>query len=174
MPFITSQSKDLFLLLMASVYSTSLSNLIYMSDLFKNHGIQTKGILSVSPRETSELVKQGAFLIDLRDTDFSDYKAFDVMNVISLPMGVFDEHAEKLDPENYYILADSSGLKSLMYAEKLKEKGFRHVSSMSGGFVEWERDGMPVRVDVNERLTGACACQLKPRERKKNLGKKGK
>ncbi|MBW6478012.1 MAG: hypothetical protein K0B37_01165 [Bacteroidales bacterium] len=136
-----------------------------MPDIFKNHGIQTHGILSLSPRETCELVKQGAYLIDLRDTDFSDYKAFDVVNVISLPIGVFDEHADKLDPENYYILADSSGLKSRLFAEKLREKGFGHVSSMSGGFVEWERDGMPVRVDVNERLSGSCACQLKPRER---------
>jgi rhodanese-related sulfurtransferase len=139
-----------------------------MSDLFRNHGIQTHGILSVTPRETHELVKKGAYLIDLRDTEFSDYKAFDVVNVISLPMGVFDEHAEKLNTEKYYILADSSGLKSRVYAEKLKKKGFGHVSSMSGGFIEWERDGMPVRVDVNERLSGACACQLKPRERRKN------
>ena len=136
-----------------------------MSDLFKNHGIQTHGILSITPRETHELIKQGAYLIDLRDTDFIDYKAFDVANVISLPMAVFDDHVEKLDPENFYILADSSGLKSRVFAEKLKEKGFLHVSSMSGGFIEWERDGMPVRVDVNERLSGACACQLKPRER---------
>ena len=83
-----------------------------MSDLFKNHGIQTHGILSITPRETHDLIKQGAYLIDLRDTDFIDYKAFDVANVISLPMGVFDDHAEKLDPENFYILADSSGLKS--------------------------------------------------------------
>jgi preprotein translocase subunit Sec61beta len=33
-----------------------------MPGTFKNHGIQTKGILSVSPRETRQLVKQGVFL----------------------------------------------------------------------------------------------------------------
>lgn len=139
-----------------------------MKDLFRNHGIQTRGILSLTPRETHELVNQGVFLIDLRNTDFSDYKAFDVPNVLNFPMEGFEQHFEELDKEGHYILADSSGLKSRDYVQKMVDKGFMHAGSMSGGFVEWERDGLPVKVDVNERLTGACACQLKPRERGKS------
>ncbi len=46
----------------------------------------------------------------------------------------------------------------------MRDKGFKNVASMSDGFAEWERDGFPVIVDVNERLTGTCACQLKPQE----------
>ena len=136
-----------------------------MQDLFKNYGIQTRGILSLTPRETRELVNQGAFLIDLRDTDFVDYKAFDVPNVLNFPMGGFEQNLKELDKEAYYILADSSGLKSRDYVQKMLDGGFIHAGSMSGGFIEWERDGMPVRIDVNERLSGSCACQLKPRER---------
>ena len=138
-----------------------------MCDLFDNYGIDNNGVLSISPREANELVKKGAFLLDLRHTDFSDYKAFDVENVLSLPMESFDEGLENLKKDFHYILADSSGLKSRLYAEKMRDKGFKHVASLSGGFVEWERDGFPVTVDVNERLSGACACQLKPRERNK-------
>ena len=144
-----------------------INNAVIMSDLFKNHGIQTHGILSITPRETHELVKRGAFLIDLRDTDFSDYKAFDMPNVLNFPMEGFEQHLEKLDKEGYYILADSSGLKSRNYVQKMLDGGFEHAASMGGGFIEWERDGLPVSVDVNERLSGACACQLKPREREK-------
>lgn len=139
-----------------------------MTDLFKNQGIQTRGILSLSPRETHEMVKKGAFLIDLRDTDYSDYKAFDAPNVLNFPKEGFEQHLEKLDKKGYYILADSSGLKSRDYVRKMLDNSFIHVASMSGGFVEWERDGFPVSVDVNERLTGACACQLKPRDRNEN------
>ncbi len=138
-----------------------------MCDLFKNYGIQIKNILSLTPRETHELIKQGAFIIDLRDTDFSDYKAFDMPNVLSFPMERFEQYLEKIDIEGYFILADSSGLKSRDYVLKMHDKGFKHAASMSGGFIEWERDGLPVRIDVNERLTGACACQLKPRDRGK-------
>lgn len=140
-----------------------------MHDLFKNHGIQVQGVLSVSPRETRDLLAKGAVLLDLRDTDYSDYKAFDVGHVILLPEDVFDIESDKLDPEGFYILADSSGIKSRSYVGKLVKKGFVNVASMSGGFVEWERDGLPVKVDVNERLSGACACQLRPRERKTGI-----
>jgi rhodanese-related sulfurtransferase len=139
---------------------------LFMRDMFKNHGIQSRGILSVSPGEARGLVKEGAFLVDLRDTDYIDYKAFDVDHVVVLPMSVFEEQVKNLDPDGHYILADSSGIKSRIYVEKMQKLGYTHVASMSGGFVEWERDGMPVRVDVHERLTGACACQLRPRERK--------
>ncbi len=138
-----------------------------MTDLFKNHGIQIKGILSLTPRETHELVHKGAFLIDLRDTDFVDYKAFDVPNVLILPKEGFEKHLDKLDKEGYYVLADSSGLNSRGFVQKMLDIGFMHAASMGGGFIEWERDGLPVRVDVNERLSGSCACQLKPREREK-------
>ena len=136
------------------------------SDLFKNRGIHHKGILSLSPRETLELLRQGAVLIDLRNTDYLDYKAFDADNVLSLPAEVFDEKIQQLDQEGHYILADPSGIKSPYFVEKMQNLGFRYVASMSGGFVEWERDGMPVKIDVNERLSGSCACQLKPREKK--------
>lgn len=138
-----------------------------MADLFKNKGIWHQGILSLSPRETLELInKKGAFLIDLRDPDYSDYKAFDAGNVLSLPATVFEDRLQKLDPEGFFILSDSSGIQTRHYAKKMTEKGFKHVACLSGGFVEWERDGMPVSVDINERLSGSCACQLKPREKK--------
>lgn len=138
-----------------------------MQDIFKNYGIMTRGLLSVTPREALELAGKGAFVLDLRETDFSDFKAFDVKHhVVNTPMSTFDEAIETMDPDAFYILADSSGLKTRLHAQKLLDKGFKHVAIMGGGFIEWERDGLPVTVDVNERLSGACACQLKPRERK--------
>ncbi len=137
-----------------------------MQDLLENYGIMTRGVLSVTPREALELVNKGAFILDLREMDFIDFKAFGVKHVVNTPMSNFDETIETLDPDAFYILADSSGLKSRLHAEKLFQKGFKHVATMGGGFIEWERDGLPVSVDVNERLSGACACQLKPRERK--------
>lgn len=139
-----------------------------MPNLFDNYGILTKEILSLTPRETRELVNRGAFLIDLRDMDFVDYKAFDIPHVLNLPLNEFEQSLEKLDKGGYYILADTSGLKSREFVQKMLDKGFMYAGSMSGGFLEWERDGLPVRVDVNERLSGSCACQLKPREQERH------
>jgi rhodanese-related sulfurtransferase len=139
-----------------------------MDDLFENTGMIINGVMSLTPRETLQLTQKGAFLIDLRDLDFSDFKAFEAVNVISIPFEAFDKEIDNLNKEKYYILADSSGLKSSEFAKILLDKGFKNIASMAGGFVEWERDGLPVRIDVNEQLSGACACQLKARERGKS------
>ena len=138
-----------------------------MQDLFRKYGVNTRGLPSVTPRETLELLQQGALIVDLRETGFADFKAFGVNNVINAPLSNFDEAAESLDPNAHYILADSSGLKTRLCAGALLDKGFQHVAIMGGGFIEWERDGLPVFTDVNERLSGPCPCQLKARERKK-------
>jgi rhodanese-related sulfurtransferase len=135
-----------------------------MPDLFQQRGIIHQGVLSLSPREANELAGSGLVIIDLRNPDYTAYKAFDAVNVLSLPMEQFDEGKAALEPDMHYVLADASGIHSHRYAKKLQGMGFKHVASLSGGFVEWERDGMPVRVDVRERLSGACACQLRPRE----------
>lgn len=136
-----------------------------MPDLYQQRGLMHHGVLSLSPCEVHELLGLGLTIVDLRNLDYKAYKAFDTVHVISLPYEQFDEGKSALDPEMYYVLADASGIHSREYAEKLQGMGFKHVASLSGGFVEWERDGMPVRENVRERFSGACACQLKPREK---------
>ncbi len=128
-----------------------------------------EGIKSVTPREAYQLNQEGAaIIIDLREHDYTDFKIFDVPDVLNFPQSVIRQRYDKLPGNTLLILADSSGLRSREIAFFLKERGLKEVATMAGGFVEWERDQLPVKVDINQRLSGACACQLKPRERKKD------
>ena len=138
-----------------------------MTNLFENTGLLHGGVRSLSPREVYTLTEKGLIIVDLRHPDYLDYKAFDRGNVINIPADQFEKSVALLDPEKYYVLADASGIHNHAYTEKMQNMGFRNVASMSGGFLEWERDGMPVLVNNRERLTGSCACQLKPREHNK-------
>ncbi len=138
-----------------------------MLNPFENTGTIRHNILTLTPRETAGAVQKGALYVDLRETDFYDYKIPDVPEIFLLPLSVFKKEWYKLPRNRYLILADSSGLKSRKLVSFLKENGFDKAAQMAGGFLEWERDGLPVREDINERLTGACACQLKPRDRLK-------
>ncbi len=135
--------------------------------LFENTGVLRGDILNLTPKESLQLVKKGAFIIDLRDPDYLDYKIFDVENMINIPLSVLKDNTDKLPKDKALILADSSGLHSKSGVKALKEEGFENIANMAGGFLEWERDGLPVSIDINERLSGSCACQLKPRERNK-------
>lgn len=121
--------------------------------------------MALTPREVFELTGNGAINFDLRESGFTDFKAFDVKHVVNIPMSSFDETVELLEPHSFFILTDASGLKARFYVGQLLDRGFKHVAIMSGGFIEWERDGFPVAVDITERLSGACPCRLKPREK---------
>ncbi len=127
----------------------------------KSHQIKS----TLTPREASHEIDKGALYVDLRQKDFSDHKIPDIPDIFILPLERLEKDWDKLPRDRYLILSDASGLKSRKALDFLKQKGFVKIAQMAGGFVEWERDGLPVREDINERLTGACACQLRPRDR---------
>ena len=139
-----------------------------MEYFFENKGIRYGKLLSLSPRETVDFCKKGAVIVDIREEYLNGFKMFGVPEVIYLPMSRFREEYRILPADRPLILADSSGFKSREATLFLLEKGYSPVANMAGGLVEWERDGMPLNTDINERLTGSCMCQLKPRERKKH------
>ncbi len=139
-----------------------------MNKPLEKYGILSNEVRTVSPREGLELINnEGALFVDLRAKDFTDFKIPDIPDIFLMPHRLLSQEYEKLPPDRILILADSTGLKSKEAVRFLQEKGFDQVVHMAGGFVEWERDGLPVREDIKERLTGACACQLKPRDRMK-------
>jgi rhodanese-related sulfurtransferase len=138
-----------------------------MTDIFKDYGIVSGGILNVSPGEAFELVKRGALIIDVREDYLGYLKTFDVPDVSFFPKSKLLVEFENIPSDRYLIFADSVGLRSKEVVIYLKEKGLEKIANMAGGLVAWERDGLPVKLNISERLTGSCMCQLKQREGKK-------
>jgi len=132
-----------------------------MIDLFKDKGFMIEGILHLSPKETYELCKKGVILVDVRDSYLSNFKSFDVDKVLYLPAGNVETEYKDLPVDQSFIFADSAGIHSKEVVSFLKGKGFESIANMAGGIIEWERDGMPVKINIKERLTGSCMCQLK-------------
>jgi 3-mercaptopyruvate sulfurtransferase SseA len=52
----------------------------------------------------------------------------------------------------------------------MNSHGYDNVANMAGGIVDWERDGLPLTTDINNRLSGSCMCQLKAREGARRQG----
>lgn len=129
-------------------------------------GFHSGGITHFTPSETYDLCCKGAVLVDVRENYINAYKMFQVENIIYCPFSTFQNSLQKFSPDQFLIFADSAGLKSKEAVLFLKSKGLDNVFNMAGGMVEWERDGLPVIIDIEERLTGSCMCQLKSRERK--------
>ena len=122
-------------------------------------------ISNVSPREASELCEHEAIILDLREEYVNQYKQFDVPVVIQIPLGRISNDFCQLPKDRLIIVADSSGVRSKDAIGLLRENGFTQLANLSGGMVEWEKDGMPLVIDNREKLTGSCACQLRARDK---------
>lgn len=138
-----------------------------MQGLFKNYGFLSGGILNVSPGEAFELCTKGAIIIDVREEYLSNFKLFDVPRIAYFPKSIIDKEYLRLPKDKYLIFADTVGLRSKESALFLKEKGFKKIANMAGGIIDWERDGFPVKTNIEERLSGSCMCQLKKRQKTK-------
>ncbi len=131
-----------------------------------SYGIMIQGVRNVTPAEALELCVQGALILDVRPLYESDYRSFDVPEVLLAPATDYAEWKQKLPVERCIIVADASGIKSRVIARRLLDDGFALVVNLSGGIVDWERSGAPVKVNKDSKLTGSCLCQLKPRYKK--------
>ena len=138
-----------------------------MNSLFDNYGFLISGILNVSPREAFELCGKGAVIVDVREVYLNNFKNFEVPEILFIPMSNLEQKLSELPQDKYLIFADTVGLRSKEAVIFLKDKGFIKIANMAGGIVDWERDGLPLNTNIEERLSGFCMCQLKPREARK-------
>ncbi len=138
-----------------------------MSSLFDNYGFVSGGMLNVSPREAYELCGKGAIIVDVREEYLNNFKNFKVPEILNIPLSILLQKLSELPRDKELIFADTVGLRSKEAVFLLKDKGFIKIANMAGGIVDWERDGLPLKTNIEERLYGSCMCQLKPREGKK-------
>jgi rhodanese-related sulfurtransferase len=138
-----------------------------MDELFLGKGFDNTGIRNLTPRETLDICRKGAILIDVREEYMNRFKMIDVPEVIYCPFSNLEETYQNLPTDKPMIFADAVGLRSKEAIMFLIDKGFGdHVANMAGGLVEWERDGLPIIIDKSEQLSGSCMCQLRPRNKK--------
>lgn len=138
-----------------------------MDELFLGKGFDNAGIRNLTPRETLDICRKGAILIDVREGYMNRFKMMDVPEVIYCPFSILEEAYKNLPIDKPMIFADAAGLQSKEAIMFLIDKGFGdHIANMAGGLVEWERDGLPLIIDKSEKLSGSCMCQLRPRNKK--------
>ena len=137
-----------------------------MENIFSECKLKISGLVYVLPSEVSELLRKGAFVVDLRTELETEIKAFGIENVIYLPYYELDNKWESLPLDKPLILADAVGLHSREAAEKLNSKGYHEIASLSGGIADWEKDGMPMKPGKYQPLNGPCPCMIRPHERK--------
>ncbi|MCJ7449291.1 MAG: rhodanese-like domain-containing protein [Bacteroidales bacterium] len=123
-----------------------------------------QGVLNLTPKESFELCKEGAIIVDVRESYMNNFKMFHVDKVLYLPYSELENSYRDLPVDQPLIFADAVGLRSRESVLFMNTHGYENAANMAGGIVDWERDNLPVTTDVTSRLSGSCMCQLKPRE----------
>ena len=135
-----------------------------MGGFFEGKGLVINGMVHISGREVLEAARRGALLVDLRAPIETDYKKFDVPDVLYIAEEGLGSRAGEIPRDRPVIVADSVGLRSKKAVETLVKQGYTNIANLNGGILEWERDGMPVNVDLDKQLSGSCTCRLRPRK----------
>ncbi|MFO7527200.1 MAG: rhodanese-like domain-containing protein [Marinobacter sp.] len=103
-------------------------------------------IMEVPLEKSEEAIKQADMLIDVREAD--EYHAGHLPGAVNIPRGILEFKLTN-DPTledralNMVIYCKNSG-RSALSAKAMKEMGYIHVQSISGGFDAWQEAGKPV------------------------------
>jgi rhodanese-related sulfurtransferase len=133
-----------------------------MNDNFSNLGFSIDGLLHVSPRQAYECCLKGATIVDIREDYEIAIKDFGLAGKLFCPYTEFEKLFRTLPKDSPLIIADCVGIHSKAAARILLENGYSNVANMAGGIADWERDGLPMKKDI-EIMGGQCPCQIKSR-----------
>ena len=81
-----------------------------------------------------------------------------------MPYDQINQNISLLPSDTSIIVADAVGLHSKEIVFVLLKNGFENVANLAGGIVDWECDGMPLKVDKDFELNGACVCRLRTKK----------
>lgn len=131
--------------------------------LLKTNTFISNGIVCITPCKAYKLPNSDVLFIDLRMPYLCAYKKIDKSNIVYIPQQTLSEQVTSIPKGQLIILVDTSNTKSTNAYHILKEMGFSNIAVLSGGLIEWERDGLPIIADNKKQLSGSCVCQLKSR-----------
>jgi len=131
-----------------------------MHPIFENKGLLIDGVLHLSPNEAYQASLKGAIILDVRESYECFYKICKVEKVHYLAKSEKLENFLKIERIEAVIVADSVGLHSKEIVKYLLENNFENLASLNGGIMDWERDGLPLHIDVKNTISGSCPCQL--------------
>ncbi len=113
----------------------------------------------VCPTTTQSLLKQGYTLVDVRERDESARLAFDVANLIIMPLSELEQRYAELPKDRPLILACQNGSRSLRATYYLMNKGYTNVTNMKFGMERWVARGFPIQGDpgaLADKPTSGC------------------
>jgi rhodanese-related sulfurtransferase len=116
---------------------------------------------TVTINEAVEILKGNALLIDVREPEEVAEVAYDVKEVVNIPLDSIESKLNNIPKDKQVIVACRSGKRSAKAYELLKAKGFTNIANMEGGMNAWSEASLPTKTEVTEKKS-CCADPSSP------------
>ena len=125
--------------------------------------MKTIKVTEISPTNAYKKVGKGTLLVDVREQDEVAQLAYDVPNIVNIPMSEFETRYIELPRDKELILVCRGGGRSLRAAGVLLDHGFTNVVNMQHGIIGWVKKGFPTKENTpsdlqNKKIGGCCSC----------------
>lgn len=99
-------------------------------------------VAQVTPEQTATLLREGAFLLDVRGAD--EYQSVHIAGAVHIPMGAVPNRINELPANVPLVVQCGGGVRSQVVASLLQRAGLRGIHNLAGGIDAWIREGFPV------------------------------
>lgn len=99
----------------------------------------------VCPTTTRRLIAEGALLVDVRERSEVAQVAFDVPDIVVMPLSEFEQRFAELPRDRELVMVCQSGPRSLKATYFLMYQGYTRVANMEGGIFKWANKGFPIK-----------------------------
>lgn len=113
--------------------------------------------IEICPTTTYKRVQEGALLVDVRENDEVQELAYDVPNILQIPLSEFEERFNEIPQDREVVLVCRSGGRSLKATYYLMNHGYTNVANMQHGMLRWAEKGFPIKGNSSTKnATGSC------------------
>ncbi len=112
----------------------------------------------VCPTTTQRLVREGALLVDVRDRNDVEALAFNVPDIVNIPLLELEQRWAELPKDRDIVLVCENGARSLKATYYLQFQGFNRGSNMEGGILKWMGKNFPVIGQRHQATTASTGC----------------
>lgn len=115
-------------------------------------------VKEICPTTAQQWVKEGAILVDVREKDEVVQLAFDVPNLLHIPLTEFEERYKEIPDDTLLVLVCKTGGRSLRAAGFLVNHGYENVVNMQYGMMKWAQKGFPTQGNTDSVLGADDGC----------------
>ena len=100
----------------------------------------------ISVSQGVKILSQGILLVDVREFSEIEQVAYDVPNILCIPLGELPEKFAQIPTQEQVIIGCKSGGRSAKAVHFLQQKGFTNVINLQGGIIAWAEQGLPIKI----------------------------